>query len=84
LGIRAIGATHKEERLEMTEIALNKITDAAQADAVDMRALTLDELDAASGAKPFEISIFGHSFTFHGGGVIEYCNPDSQCKLILL
>ena len=49
-----------------------------------MRALTPGELDAASGAKPFEITIFGHYFAFHGNGVIEYCNPNNQCKLILL
>lgn len=64
----------------MTEtLTLDKTTDAA-----DLRALTLDEFDAASGAKPFEIKIFGHYFAFHGNGVIEYCNPDNQCQLILL
>lgn len=67
----------------MTE-TLSKTIDAAVEDAVDMRALTPEELNAAAGAKPFEITIFGHYFAFHGNGVIEYCNPDNQCKLILL
>ncbi|HET9395791.1 MAG TPA: hypothetical protein VFO36_07015 [Nitrospiraceae bacterium] len=68
----------------MTETLTLKTTEVAQADAADMRALTPGELDAASGAKPFEITIFGHYFAFHGNGVIEYCNPNNQCKLILL
>lgn len=67
----------------MTE-TLTKTTEAAQAETADMRALSLDELDAASGAKPFEITIFGHYFAFHGNGVIEHCNPSNQCELILL
>lgn len=67
----------------MTE-TLSKTIDADVADAVNMRALTADELDAASGAKPFEITIFGHYFAFHGNGVIEHCNPSNQCEIILL